>query len=293
MSDIIPDRSGHLEVDGQKVWWEYHGDGSREAVCLLNGLAMHTKAWYGFLPMLTDSYDVILYDFLGQGQSSQEDVPYFIPEFARYLTLIMDEVGVEKVHLMGISYGGFIALDFARMYQERLNTMTLSGILLSHETLFQMYQEISLSFYTGTEEAFELYTHYMYEKIFGEDFAGTIPPENLAAMRQRFYDRYIDNRHCLIRLTEAQNPFFGALDDNLPQYRAIETPTLMIVGEQDRAIPLWQQRKIYDLLPNTRWEEVPGCGHVVYLEKPKEFFGMIREFMAAKSLDFDVDGLAE
>ncbi len=293
MSDIVPDRSGHLDVDGQKVWWEYHGDGSREAVCLLNGLAMHTKAWYGFLPMLTDSYDVILFDFLGQGQSSQEDVPYFIPEFARYLTLIMDEVGVEKVHLMGISYGGFIALDFARMYQERLYTMTLSGILLSHETLFQMYQDISLRFYTGSEEAFELYTHYMYEKIFGEDFAATIPPENLAAMRQRFYDRYIDNRHCLIRLTEAQNPFFGELDDNLPQYRAIETPTLMIVGEQDRAIPLWQQRKIYELLPNTRWEEVPGCGHVVYLEKPKEFFGMIRDFMAAKSLDFDVDEPAE
>jgi pimeloyl-ACP methyl ester carboxylesterase len=79
-------------------------------------------------------------------------------------------------------------------------------------------------------------------------------------------------------------------DDHLPQYRAIHTPTLMIVGEQDRAIPLWQQRKIYDLLPNTRWEEIPSCGHVVYLEKPKEFFGMIRAFMEAKSVDFEVGG---
>ncbi|MEJ2580327.1 MAG: hypothetical protein P8127_01615, partial [Acidobacteriota bacterium] len=63
--EITPDRSGHLEVDGQRIWWEYHGKGDREAVCLLNGLAMHTKAWYGFLPMLVDEYDVILYDFLG------------------------------------------------------------------------------------------------------------------------------------------------------------------------------------------------------------------------------------
>jgi len=289
MSDIVPDRSGHLDVDGQKVWWEFHGDGGRETVCLLNGVAMHTKAWYGFLPILTDSYDVILYDFLGQGQSSQEDIPYFIPEFARYLVLIMDEIGVEKLHLMGISYGGFIAMDFGRLFQDRLHTMTLSGILLSHERLFQMYQDISLRFYTGTEETFELYTHYMYEKIFGEDFASGIPAENMGAMRQRFFDRYIDKRHCLIRLTEAQNPFFGTLDENLPQYRAIQTPTLMIVGEQDRAIPLWQQRKITEIIPNTRWEEVPGCGHVVYLEKPKEFFGMIRAFMASKSLDFTVE----
>ena len=106
---------------------EYHGKGDREAVCLLNGLAMHTKAWYGFLPMLTDENDVILYDFLGQGESSKDDVPYFIDVLARHLALIMDELGVEKVHPMGISYGGFIALEFARLYPERLHTLILSG----------------------------------------------------------------------------------------------------------------------------------------------------------------------
>ena len=126
----------------------------------------------------------------------------------------------------------------------------------------------------------------MYEKIFGEDFARRSRRTSSRPCAQQFHDRYRDKRHCLIRLTEAQNPFFGALDDNMPQYRAIRTPTLMIVGEQDRAIPPWQQRKIFDILPNTRWEAIPGCGHVVYLEKPKEFFGMIRAFMAARSLDF-------
>jgi pimeloyl-ACP methyl ester carboxylesterase len=89
-------------------------------------------------------------------------------------------------------------------------------------------------------------------------------------------------------LTEAQDPFFGSLDDNLPSYRAIATPTLMIVGGQDRAIPLWQQRKIYDLLPHARWGDA-GSGHTAYIEKPKQFFGMIRAFMAAKSLDFDLE----
>jgi pimeloyl-ACP methyl ester carboxylesterase len=63
----------------------------------------------------------------------------------------------------------------------------------------------------------------------------------------------------------------------------------MIVGEQDRAIPLWQQRKIHELLPNTRWEEIPRCGHVVYLEKPQQFFGMIKTFMAAKDLGFSYE----
>ena len=169
--EITPLRSGHLEVDGFKIWWEYHGTGDRECCCLLNGLAMHTKAWYGFLPSLTDSYDVILYDYLGQGESSTDDVPYFIPEFARYLALIMDEVGVAKVHLMGISYGGFIGLEFARLYQERLHTLTLSGILLSHEKLFELYQEISLRFYRSSEEVFEIYTCLLYTSDAADDFA--------------------------------------------------------------------------------------------------------------------------
>lgn len=285
--EIIPRRSGHLEIGDQRIWWEYHGQGGRETVCLLNGLAMHTRAWYGFLPLLIDDYDVILYDYQGQGESSKDDIPYLIPEFARYLTLIMDEVEVEKVHLMGISYGGFIGLDFARLYQERLHTLMLSGILLSHERLFDLYQAISLRFYTGSPEAFEIYTHYMYEKIFGEAFVSRLSEEQLDAMRQRFYDRYIDYRHCLIRLTEAQNPFFGDLDANLEGYRAISTPTLMVAGSQDRAIPLWQQKKICTILPNARWMEIEGCGHVVYLERPDVFFPLLKQFMAARSIDFD------
>jgi 3-oxoadipate enol-lactonase len=282
----VPQQSGHLVVGGQRVWWEYFGHGDREAVCLLNGLAMHTKAWYGLLPLLSDDYDIVLYDYLGQGDSSKEDIPYSIPEFARYLELILDELGIARIHLMGISYGGFIALDFARVFQQRLHTMVLSGILLSRETLFEMYEELSLRFYRGSREAFELYTHYMYEKIFGEAFVTALGRDKLEPMRQRFYDRYVDLRHCLIRLTEAQDPFFARIDELMPQYRAIQTPTLIVAGEQDRAIPLWQQRKLCEILPSSRMELIADSGHVVYLEQPQRFFAMLKTFMGAKSLAF-------
>ncbi len=288
--EITPDRSGHLEVDGQKIWWEYHGSGDREAVCLLNGLAMHTKAWYGFLPQLIGEYDVILYDFLGQGESSKEDIPYFIDEFARYLALIMDENGVARIHPMGISYGGFIALEFARLYPDRIHTLILSGILASREKLFQMYQDISLRFYRGDEGEFELYTHYMYEKIFSERFVSTIPDEQLAAMRQRFYDRYIDYRYCLIRLTEAQDPYFANIDERVEGYRRVAAPTLILAGAHDRAIPLWQQEKIAGMFPDCRYELIADSGHVAYLERPDIFFPALKAFMAAKSTDFEMPG---
>ena len=285
---IKPDRSGHLQVGDQKIWWEYFGNGDREAVCLLNGLAMSTSAWYGFLPLLTDEYDVILYDFLGQGESSKDDVPYFIDELARHLALIMDELGLEKVHPMGISYGGFIALEFARLYPDRLHTLILSGILASREKLFQMYQDISLRFYRGTKGEFELYTHYMYEKIFSERFVKNIPDEQLAAMRQRFFDRYIDHRYCLIRLTEAQDPFFENIEERVEGYRKVTAPTLILAGAHDRAIPLWQQEKLAEIFPNSRYELVPESGHVVYIERSDVFFPALKRFMAAKSVDFEM-----
>jgi 3-oxoadipate enol-lactonase len=285
MPDLSPDREGFVAEDGHRIHYEYFGRGDREAICLLNGLAMHTKAWYGFLPRLLPELDVILYDYPGQGTSSADDVPYYIPRIAAYLTRIADTLEIRRFHLMGISYGGFVGLDCARQFQERLYSLTLSGILLSREVLFQMYQDISLRFYRGGPEIFELYTYYMYEKIFGESFVQAFR-DQLEPMRQKFHDRYKDKMHGLIRLTEAQDPFFASLEELRPKYRAIRTPALIMAGAEDRAIPPWVQEKVVGILPNARFELVEDSGHVVYLEKPNVFFGNLLKFTRAKSVDF-------
>jgi pimeloyl-ACP methyl ester carboxylesterase len=283
----VPTREGFIEADGHRIHWEYFGDGSREAVCLLNGLALSTKAWYTFLPQLHPEFDVVLYDYLGQGQSSEPDEPYSITRFADYLAAIMDTVCVGALHLMGISYGGFVALEFARLHHRRLHTLTLSGILLEPEELFEMYEALSLLFYRRGPEVFDIYTHYLYEKIFGEAFVRKLTRQGLEPMRQRFVERYRDRLHCLIRLTEAQDPFFAAVAECMPEYRAVTTPTLVMPGAQDRTLPLWQQRKLLDVFPNSRWLELPECGHVAYLEQPALFFGTLKAFMRAKTLAFE------
>ena len=282
----VPTQQGFIEPDGHRIHWEYFGDGSREAVCLLNGLALSTRAWYAFLPLLQPEFDVVLYDYLGQGESSEPDQPYSITRFADYLTMIADHVGIPKLHLMGISYGGFVALEYARLYHERLHTLTLSGILLEPEELFEMYEALSLLFYRRGPQVFDIYTHYLYEKIFGEPFVRKVTREGLEPMRNRFDERYRDRLHCLIRLTEAQDPFFAAVPERMPQYRAVPTPTLVMPGAQDRTIPHWQQRKLLDVFPNSRWLEIPECGHVAYIERPDFFFGTLKAFMRAKSVKF-------
>jgi pimeloyl-ACP methyl ester carboxylesterase len=282
-----PTRAGFVHPDGLDIFYEYFGLGGREAVVLLNGLAMSTRAWYSFLPLLTDEFDVLLYDYPGQGSSSKPDQPYSITRIARYLTLIMDEIGLARIHSMGISYGGFIAIEHARQFHARLHTLTLSGIILSREELFEMYEAISLRFYRESPERFDLYTEYMYEKIFGEAFVRKVGRAGLEPMRQRFVERYRDDAHCLVRLTEAQEEYFGELDNRMPGYRAVDTPTLIMPGAQDRAIPLWAQKKMLGIFPRSRWLLVPDAGHVVYLERPDLFFPTLKAFMRAKSTAFE------
>ena len=279
MTDVpVPDRSGKLEADEHTIYWELFGRGDREVVCLLNGLAMHTGAWYGFLSRLQPDYDVLLWDYPGQGQSSTADVPYYVDRFGHYLCRILDAIETDRIHLLGISYGGLVALEFARQFQNRLHTLIVSGILLSREKLFDMYQALSLRFYRGSDEAFEIYTHYMYEKIFGESFVRSAG-EKLETMRKSFYERYANRKKALIRLTEAQDPFFAALDGRMREYRAIRTPTLLIAGESDRVVAPKVQKKIADILPNSRFELIADSGHVVHLEQAEIFWGRLREWL--------------
>jgi pimeloyl-ACP methyl ester carboxylesterase len=97
---VAPDKTGFVEVENgtRQIYWEYFGQGEKEVVVLLNGLAMLTRSWYRNVPSVYPEYDVLLYDYFGQGQSSQEDEPYYIPRFSDYLIRIMDELGIERVH---------------------------------------------------------------------------------------------------------------------------------------------------------------------------------------------------
>lgn len=290
---VAPTKNGFVQVENgtRQIYWEYFGEGEKEVVVLLNGVAMLTRSWYRAVPNLYPDYDVLLYDYFGQGQSSQEDEPYFIDRFSDYLIVIMDELGIDKIHPIGVSYGGFIGADLGRLHQDRLHTLTLSGILLTRETLFQMYQDLSLRFYRNPDPAFEIYTYYIYEKIFGENLATQVYGEHMERTRSKLFGRYHDKIYCLIRLTEAQNPFFENITRDPQTYRSVMTPTLIFTGEQDRAIPPWQQKKLLDILPNSKQIMVPESGHLTYLERPDIFWPTVKKFFDVKTVDFNDQSL--
>jgi pimeloyl-ACP methyl ester carboxylesterase len=240
---------------------------------------MSTKSWLSFLPELTGERDVLLYDYLGQGASDDAELPGApISAFGDALAAVLDALGLARVHAVGVSYGGFVAAEFARRHPARAASLTLSGILLTPETLFSMYEDVSLRFYAGGPPLFDLYTRYLYEKIFGEEFVARTG-EKLETMRKGFHDRYAARIEALVRLTRAQDPFFAALGENAASFAAIPCPVLVLAGAEDRAIPPSQQRRIPSVIPHAVYEEIAGSGHVVYLEKPGLFWPRLRRFL--------------
>ncbi len=273
-----PLREGRLVHGGHGYHWELYGAGGRETVCLFNGLAMSTKSWLSFLPELTGERDVLLYDYLGQGASDDAELPGApISSFGDALAAILDAEGIARVHAIGVSYGGFVAAEFARRHRARAASLTLSGILLTQETLFAMYQDVSLRFYAGGPPLFDLYTRYLYEKIFAEAFVAHRTEARDHAPRLQ---RPLRGPHRGQRAPhEGAGPVLRGPRGERGVLRGHPVPGPRPRGRRgprDSAAPA---RKIPSVILHAVYEEIPGAGHVVYLEKPEVFWPRVRAFL--------------
>jgi 3-oxoadipate enol-lactonase len=268
--ELEPLNSGTIEVgQGLRQHYELFGQGNRKAVCILNGVAMHTRSWYPYLQRLLPHFDVVLHDFLGQGQSSKDDVPYSMELFCNSFLSILDRLELDRVHLLGVSYGALVGVEFARSHQERLDSLTLSGGWMTREEFVILDLETSQAILN--EASFKTWTMYLYSKIFGESFIRNVRSE-MEEMGKKLQERYRGLEHCLVRLIETQFAFADRLAETTPEYGKIRTPTLVICGDHDMIIPRWVQRKTCDLIPGAQLEVARDCGHIVFLEQPDFFF---------------------
>ncbi len=283
MEEIKPDKTGYIKADGLDIYYEYIGKGDKEIVCLLNGIAMYTRSWFSMLPQIMDEFDVLLFDYPGQGNSSSPDVEYNMERFCDYLTMILNELKIEKIHLAGISYGGFVAFEYARLYQERLHTLTVSGAIVTFEKLYDINRKNSELILK--KAPFEIFPDLLYERIFGEAFFEKVEPM-LDKMKEKLYERYKDRVHCLIRLLETQGQYFENCKNKADEFKKIKTPTIVMCGEQDILIPYWTQKKACSVIKNCKFILVENTGHVVYLENPRVFFGNMKKLMKNKNLEF-------
>jgi pimeloyl-ACP methyl ester carboxylesterase len=255
------------EVNGIKLYYEVHGEG--EPLILANGIFMNTASWFGQTPVFSKRYQVILYDMRGQGQSDKPDGDYSFEIHTEDQKGLLDHLGIEKVHHLGISYGAELGLEFALKYPQMLKTLVLSSCVSEIGPLLDKIG--NLWRYACVNNDPELFFHSTVPFNFSESFI---------AKNTEFFEVAIE-RYKLLDLL----PFVKLLDafqklNVTERLSEIRIPTLIIAGKEDLLKPPDPYSKLINTsINNSELIIIPDAGHAVTHEKPEEFNSSVLNFL--------------
>lgn len=221
--------------------------------------------WLPFHDRLAHHFTVYVPAHPGFGKSEDPAWLEGIQDLAFYYLDFLDELGLDHVHVVGLSLGGWIAAELAVMCPHRLGRLVLvdaAGIRVPGITppdLFAMApEEVVGLLYKRPEAAAAL-------------FPSDPTPEQLETqLRQRM---------TVARL--AWNPYFEN-PKLLARLRRIRVPTLILWGEEDRLFPLEHAKAFQAAIPNASLLVLRDCGHVPPLDDPEAFVTAVTRFLSGE-----------
>jgi pimeloyl-ACP methyl ester carboxylesterase len=267
-------QSGTVQTNGQELYYELHGQGP--PLVLVMGIGYDSSLWtLAQVPVLSTQFQVILVDNRDAGRSSKAIQPYTIADMADDLAGLLDALGIQRSHLLGLSMGGMIAQEFALQHSDRLDRLVLAGTgaapARSAVDPIQIWSWVKANDPTG-----EVFGGQQFVSLFSTAFlrdheavrdTAELLASNPYPMTPEAYGRQAD----------AYRQF-----DALDRLAAITAPTLVVVGEQDLLTPPWIAREVAEAIPGARFEVIRGDGssHVVPIECPEEFNRLVSDFLS-------------
>jgi len=266
----------HVDLkDGGRLHYEEHGQG--EPLLLLNGIMMNTLSWAEFVPFFAARFRLILLDFRDQGQSSRHDRPYDLESHAADLLALLDGLGLARAHVVGLSYGGQVALRFAVGHRERLQSLVLANVacdISNHLRAIGQAWERAAELADG-ERFFQLAIPFIYSADFYERSWDALK------QRQELFKTLLTKEwfEALVRL----NRSVAGYSVSPEELRTITVPTLLIGAEDDMLVPLRRMDALHESLPDCEFVTLRRAGHGAFLERKKEFMTLVSGFVAKHS----------
>lgn len=253
----------------------YSESGSGFPVIFLHGYGESSELWKLFHAHLSTRYRTIAPDLPGFGKSPLFKKEFSLEEVADKVSLWMEEIGVKECIMIGHSMGGYITLAFARKYPEKIRALGLF-----HSSVFAD---------TPEKKENRLKTVEFIRRNGGSVFMENFVP-NL------FYE---ENRARLKDIMQRQVEVGkGISDDTLAAYmtamayradsagfiRGFDKPVLMIIGENDRSVPLEKSKEQADLLRHPHVHFLEKTGHMGMFERERETLMFVEAFVEKASL---------
>jgi len=258
-----PPRSAFVDVDGGRIYFEECGSGTK-AVILLHDGVVNSAVWDGVWPAFCKQFHTIRYDRRGYGHSPATTKPYYE---ADDLAALLSNRKITHVALVASSHGGGVALDFALRYTDFVSHLVLVGPAASgfpnSEHFIMREQANSQS--DKPQDLMDASIRDPFLIVPGHDAARKRLRELLTASPQ-------DLTHADMPLPEKPN---------FPYVRELRMPTLILIGSGDIADNQAIAGALVMAIPGATRVVVPDAGHLMYLEKPEVFSGLVSAFLTA------------
>ena len=259
-----PAAEGFVPVHGDgKLYYQVRGEG--HPVVLIHGGSTHVGMWDDQFDVLARHYKVVRYDVRGYGRSSSSQVGHSQWHDLRKL---LEHLGIERTHIVGLSLGGRIAVDFALEDPEKVAHLVLAGPGLSGWQFepAEWINEVRAAREAGDKRAAtEAWLRSPYLTAIMEN------PELAERIRQISYD----TEHSWVQNSRAVQLIPPAVE----RLSELKAPALLILGSRDAN----DAHRIVDLIagnaPNAQKIIVEGAGHMVNMERPEEFNRAILDFL--------------
>lgn len=259
--------------DGLTFHYETRGDPAAPAVVLLHGYTSDLRSWQEHMEALCRDYFVIAPDMRGHGTSAApEDLSaYAIEEFAEDLRVLLDELKVEHCGLVGCSFGGMVALQFATTWPERLAALVLSDTSPAYAS--ERYHEDFRVRERGMDANVEV-VQKMGTAELGKRAAASVKDPFLAQALKKRYSRMSREGFIGAAHTRRSRP------DLIPLLATrLTMPVMLVTGDKDPV------RSAFDVmrgeLPAARAVTFRETGHGVPMLRPEPFLRQLYEFFEA------------
>jgi pimeloyl-ACP methyl ester carboxylesterase len=266
--------NGYAPVKDGELYYAADGEG-HPLVLLHAGVADHTM-WDEFIPVLSRRFRVIRYDARGFGRSRTEDTTY---SNRQDLLDLLDHLGVDRAHVVGISRGGQIAIDFAVEHPERVSALVpvasgLGGMDwpegFSDPASMAAEEAIEAAEAAGEWEKAAEMSGTLWADGPGQP-VGRAPADIRERVRRWTLDTYTrqDGKAQPVPLDP---PAIGRLAE-------IRVPTLVLVGDLDEKIVLIMADDIAEGIPGARKVVFENAAHMIPLEYPERFTELLLSFL--------------
>jgi len=255
-------------VNGLTFYYEIRGEGV--PLLLISGLGTNSLTWLAVRGSLSRHFQVITFDNRGSGRSETPDASYTIADMAADARGLLDQLDIEKSHVLGHSMGGYIAQELAVRYPERVDKLILADTAPVSSERNNIFFNDFIGWWEKGMELEDRLRQWLFWLFTPERFSDAGFMENYLTAAAG--DPYPQSIAGFRGQAEAIASF-----DIRGRLSRIGAETLILEGEEDILI-LPREAERLKKIPGSSLRYIPDAAHLLYVEQPDAFIRAVVEF---------------